>query len=118
MVSTPSPNQRNWTAFQSRDHRARDHLTTVITRELMPTGENPEQLCCEAAFAELCAAAPNPASFGKTNRHRLDCGGNRQANRALHTIVIALGGRAASFRRSPGRRAAIPRRRDMRDQVP
>jgi transposase len=43
----------------------------------------------EAAFARLAAAAPIPASSGKTIRHRLDPGGDRQLNRALHTIIIA-----------------------------
>jgi transposase len=56
---------------------------------LIAAGDNPERLRSEATFAKLCAAAPKPASSGKTNRHRLDRGGNRQANRALHTIVIA-----------------------------
>ena len=56
---------------------------------LIAAGDNPDRLRSEAAFAKLCAAAPKPASSGKTNRHRLDRGGNRQANRALHTIVIA-----------------------------
>lgn len=40
------------------------------------------------AFAHLCAAAPVPASSGRTDRHRLNRGGDRQANRALHTIVL------------------------------
>lgn len=56
---------------------------------LIAAGDNPERLRSEATFAKLCAAAPKPASSGKTNRHRLDRGGNRQANHALHTIVIA-----------------------------
>lgn len=40
------------------------------------------------ADAELRAAAPVPASLGRTDRHRLNRGGDRQANRALHTIVL------------------------------
>ncbi|MFF3405155.1 transposase [Streptomyces sp. NPDC002742] len=36
----------------------------------------------------MCAAAPVPASSGRTDRHRLNRGGDRQANRALHTIVL------------------------------
>ena len=43
----------------------------------------------EASFARLCGVAPVPASSGKTIRHRLNRGGNRDANRALH--VLALG---------------------------
>jgi hypothetical protein len=42
----------------------------------------------EASFAHLCAAAPIPASSGRTSRHRLNHGGNRQANRAMHITVI------------------------------
>ena len=43
----------------------------------------------EAAFARLAAAAPIEASSGEIVRHRLDRGGDRQLNRALHTIVVA-----------------------------
>jgi hypothetical protein len=42
----------------------------------------------EAAFARLAGAAPIPASSGQTIRHRLDCSGDRQLNRALHQIVL------------------------------
>ena len=42
----------------------------------------------EAAFAMLCGVAPLPASSGKTRRHRLNRGGDRRANSALHTIAI------------------------------
>jgi hypothetical protein len=42
----------------------------------------------EAAFAKLCGACPIPASSGRTNRHRLNRGGNRQANAALYRVVI------------------------------
>ncbi len=47
------------------------------------------QLHSEAAFARLSGTAPIPASSGKTNRYRLDRGGDRRLNRALHTIVLA-----------------------------
>jgi transposase len=43
----------------------------------------------EAAFARLGGAAPIPASSGQVVRHRLDPGGDRQLNRALHTIVVS-----------------------------
>ncbi|MFL5799055.1 MAG: transposase [Actinomycetota bacterium] len=39
-------------------------------------------------FAMACGAAPIPVSSGQTNRHRLNRGGNRQLNRALHTIAL------------------------------
>jgi hypothetical protein len=44
----------------------------------------------EAAFARLAGVAPIPASSGKLVRYRLDRGGDRRLNRALHTIVLSL----------------------------
>jgi transposase len=41
----------------------------------------------DAAFAALAGASPLPASSGRTVRHRLNRGGDRQLNRALHDIV-------------------------------
>jgi len=55
---------------------------------LAAVGDNPERLRSEAAFSMLCGAAPIPASSGKTVRHRLNRGGNRQANTALYRIVV------------------------------
>ena len=55
---------------------------------LVTAGQNIERLHSEAAFARLCGAAPIPASSGRTNRHRLSRGGDRQANRALYMAVI------------------------------
>ena len=55
---------------------------------LVTAGSNPERLRSEAAFAALCGVSPLPASSGKTNRHRLNRGGDRQANAALYRIVI------------------------------
>jgi transposase len=54
---------------------------------LITCGDNPDRLRSEAAFAALCGVSPIPASSGKTNRHRLNRGGDRQANRALYMIV-------------------------------
>jgi hypothetical protein len=51
-------------------------------------GDHPERLRSEAAWAHLCAVAPIPASSGKVTRHRLNPGGDRQANHALWRIVI------------------------------
>ena len=56
--------------------------------QLLVTG-NPERLRSEAAWAMLCGTAPLPASSGQTDRHRLNRGGDRQANRALHMIAIS-----------------------------
>jgi len=55
---------------------------------LVAAGDHPERLRSEAAWAHLCAAAPIPASSGKVTRHRLNPGGDRQANHALYRIVI------------------------------
>ena len=55
---------------------------------LVAAGDNPDRLRSEAAFSMLCGASPIPASSGKTIRHRLNRGGDRQANAALHRIVI------------------------------
>jgi transposase len=51
-------------------------------------GDNPERMRSEAAFAHLAGVAPIPASSGRTHRHRLNRGGDRAANNALHTIVL------------------------------
>jgi transposase len=55
---------------------------------LVAAGDNPERIRSEAAWAHLCGVAPIPASSGKTTRHRLNRGGNRQANSALYHIVL------------------------------
>ena len=55
---------------------------------LVAAGDNPERLRSEAAWAHLCGVAPIPASSGKVVRHRLNRGGNRQANSALWRIVM------------------------------
>jgi transposase len=55
---------------------------------LIAAGDHPGRLRSEAAWAHLCAVAPIPASSGKTVRHRLNPGGDRQASHALWRIVI------------------------------
>jgi transposase len=55
---------------------------------LVTAGGNPERMRTEASFAALCGAAPVPASSGRTNRHRLSRGGDRQANAALYRIAL------------------------------
>jgi transposase len=56
---------------------------------LVAAGDNPDRLPSEAAFSMLCGASPIQASSGKTRRHRLNRGGDRQANAALYRIVVA-----------------------------
>jgi transposase len=61
----------------------------ITAAQLLVSWSHPGRLRSEAAFARLAGAAPIPCSSGKTIRHRLDRGGDRQLNRALHTIVLA-----------------------------
>ncbi|MFE7333123.1 transposase [Streptomyces sp. NPDC057565] len=56
---------------------------------LMSAGDNPERLVSEASFAALCGTSPVEASSGKTQRRRLNRGGDRQANAALYRIVLS-----------------------------
>ena len=62
--------------------------TQVASTLLATVGDNPGRLRSEASFAALCGASPVDASSGKQIRHRLNRGGDRQANSALWTIVI------------------------------
>ncbi|HSS90493.1 MAG TPA: IS110 family transposase [Streptosporangiaceae bacterium] len=71
---------------------------------LIAAGDHPARLRSEAAWAHLCGAAPIPASSGKVTRHRLNPGGDRQANHALWRIVIT---RMSSH---PATRAYVARR--------
>lgn len=52
-------------------------------------GDNPERMGSKDSFAALCGASPVEASSGDVKRHRLNQGGNRQANCALHLIVLS-----------------------------
>jgi transposase len=71
---------------------------------LVAVSDNPDRLRSEKALARLCGAAPIPASSGKTTRHRLHRGGDRSANKALHTVVIVR------MRYCPRTRAYVARR--------
>lgn len=56
---------------------------------LIACGQNPTRITSESKFAALCGVSPVDASSGKvSNRHRLNRGGNRQANRALYIIAL------------------------------
>ena len=55
---------------------------------LVTAGDNPDRLHSERSWAHLCGVTPIPASSGKVTRHRLNRGGDRQANAALHRIVL------------------------------
>ena len=71
---------------------------------LVTAGDNPQRLRGEAAFAHLCGVAPIPASSGRTHRHRLNRGGDRQANHALWRIALVR------MRCHPPTRAYVQRR--------
>ena len=71
---------------------------------LITAAGNPERLRSEASFAALCAASPIPASSGKTNRHRLNPAGDREANRTLYMITLVR------LRYCPDTQAYIQRR--------
>ena len=77
-------------------HAAAQLLATV--------GANPDRFNSEAQFAKLCGVCPLPASSGKTNRHRLNRGGDRRANNALHQIVLVR------LRYDPATKAYMARR--------
>jgi transposase len=64
--------------------------TDAAATLLIVAGDNPQRLRSEASsFASLCGVAPIGASSGKVVRHRLNLGGNREANRALYMICLA-----------------------------
>jgi transposase len=78
--------------------------TDIATTLLATAGDNPDRLRCEGAFAHLCGVAPIPASSGKTNRHRLNRGGDRDANRAMYLLAVGRMGW------DPATRAYVERR--------
>lgn len=55
---------------------------------LVTAGDNPDRVTSEAALAALCGVSPIPASSGKTSRHRLNRGGDRHANWAIHQMAL------------------------------
>ena len=66
------------------DARHQGAAPSTTATLLVTAGDNPGRIRTEASFAALCGAAPIPAGPGRTNRHRLNRGGDRQANRAPH----------------------------------
>jgi transposase len=62
--------------------------TMTVAEMLILIGDDPSRIKSEAALAKLCGVCPIPASSGKTNRFRLNRGGNRQANAALYRVAI------------------------------
>lgn len=62
---------------------------TVTAAAILNAWSHAGRIRSEAAFAMLAGVAPIPASSGQTVRHRLNRAGDRQLNRALHTIVLS-----------------------------
>jgi transposase len=111
-------------ALEADGERLDDELETLVRRTapsllqvygvgvttaailLVAAGDNPHRLKSEAAFAHLCGVAPLPASSGKVARHRLNPGGNRQANHALWRIVFTRMSSDERTRKYVARRAA------------
>src|SRR5512132_160984 len=60
----------------------------ISAAQVLISWSHPGRFRSEAAFAMLAGAAPVEASSGQVVRHRLNRGGDRQLNRALHTIVM------------------------------
>jgi transposase len=68
---------------------AESGIGPVSAAQLLVTWSHPGRFRTEAAFAALTGTAPIPASSGRTDRHRINPYGDRNANRALHTITIS-----------------------------
>src|SRR5437763_3505069 len=60
----------------------------IVAAQLIVSWSHKDRVRSEAAFARLAGVAPLPASSGQTIRHRLSRGGDRQLNRALHTVIL------------------------------
>ena len=61
----------------------------VCAAQLVTSSGDPARMRSEAAFAALAGTSPVDASSGRQQRHRLNRGGDRQLNRALHVIALA-----------------------------
>jgi len=106
--------------------------TQVASILLTTAGDNPVRLRTEASFAALCGASPVDASSGKQLRHRLNRGGDRQANSALWTAAMtrlacdprtkAYAARRTAEGKTPKRDHPLPqalhRPRNLQDPMP
>lgn len=77
----------------------------ITAAVILTVWSHPGRIRTEAAFAAIAGTCPLPASSGKTVRHRLNPGGNRQLNRAMNTIVLTR------MRIDPTTRQYVERRR-------
>jgi transposase len=113
---------QRWMALDAEVKEAEQQIR-VLLEELVPTllaevgistmnaaqlviaaGQNPERLRSEGSFAALCGASPVEASSGKNRRHRINRGGNRNANSALHIAVLIRASRCEETRAYIARR--------------
>jgi transposase len=76
----------------------------ISAAQILISWSHPDRFRSEAVFAAFAGAAPIPASSGMIHRHRLNRGGDRQLNRALHTITLIR------MRVDPATRAYIAKR--------
>jgi transposase len=76
----------------------------ISAAQVLVSWSHAGRLRSEAAVAALAGANPIPASSGQVTRHRLSRSGDRQLNRALHTVVVAR------LRDDPDTRASAARR--------
>jgi transposase len=89
-IKAHSRNLKRLTAQAAPELVAAFGIGPDIAAEMLVTaGDNNDRIRSDAALAKLCGACPIPAGSGKTNgRHRLNRGGNRQANAALYRAII------------------------------
>jgi len=85
---------------------AEDGVGPITGAEILCAWSHRGRIRSEAAFATLAGVAPIPASSGQTTRHRLNRGGDRHLNCALHTIVLCRLGHHEETRRYAARRQA------------
>jgi transposase len=60
----------------------------VSAAQFLISWSHPGRIHSDAAFASLAGTSPIPASSGNTTRHRLNRGGDRQLNQALHNVIL------------------------------
>lgn len=76
----------------------------ITAAQILVSWSHPGRFRSEAAFASFAGVAPIPASSGLTSKHRLNRGGDRQLNRAMHTISLIR------MRLDPATRTYVARR--------
>jgi transposase len=80
-------------------------MGSLSAAQVLVSWSHAGRLRSEAAFAALAGVAPIPASSGQVTKYRLNRGGDRQLNRALHTVALVR------LRDDPTTRAYAARRR-------